>query len=74
MQEPVPITGLWLRSEVDENYAHGPDRLVILVEVDGEWRHCLVQDTSTLVDSGPISHIVESSGIRRSPVNEVSRA
>ena len=51
------ITAVWLRSN-----AKG-DEVEVLAEIQGEWR-VIIQRQST---DGPISHIVEWSGITRAP-------
>lgn len=65
MQEPVPVTGVWLRvsgGAPDSAY----DVVEVLVEVDGSWRQVVVDRAC----SGPVSHIVEPSGIRKAPAPE----
>ncbi len=55
---------MWLYSEVDENYANGPDRWVVAVEVNGLWRRCIVESAD-----GPTSHIIEPGGMRSAPID-----
>lgn len=51
-QAPVEITGVWLRSVGDTLY--------VSVEMDGEWRTVITEGRE-----GSMSHICESSGMRR---------
>lgn len=63
MQEPVPISGVWLivdRDSIDDVF----DRVHVLVEVDGEWRE--IYDERIL--NGPVSHCVHPAGIRKAPI------
>lgn len=62
-QSSVPVSAVWLRKATE----HNGNRLEILVEVDGVWRK-IIDDTA---DDGPISHIVESSGIRRAAIDDL---
>jgi hypothetical protein len=55
MNDPIPITGVWLRRIGDEAQ--------VLVEIDGKWRMCVTEPLD-----GNFSHIVEPSGIIKSPV------
>lgn len=57
MQEPVEITGLWLRVF--------QGKIKVLLEIDGEWRRCLTESCD-----GIVSHIVEPIGIVASPVDD----
>jgi hypothetical protein len=59
--DPVPISGAWLRGTVDGDLV----TVEMLVEIDGEWR-LLCRE----VAQGPISHIVEPSGIAGAPRDE----
>lgn len=59
---PVPITGIWLRSE-GEGAA-----IEVLAEVDGEWRTVISQAFGDL-----ISHIVEPLGIRHAKPDRLLR-
>lgn len=60
-KEPaVQITGVWLQKST----AHNGNGLRVLVEVGGEWREVITE----IADDGPISHIVEPTGITRAPV------
>jgi hypothetical protein len=66
MNEPVPVTGIWLR-----NIVIGPvdvPTIEVLAEIDGEWR--LVIDE---MGEGPISHIVEPGGMRSAPRDYLRR-
>jgi hypothetical protein len=61
-QEPIVITGIWLRSE-------GRDRIVLEVELPGvddasprRWVRLLSEHVADV--GGVISHIVEPNGIR----------
>jgi hypothetical protein len=57
----VPITGVWLRTKVNDA---GENENEVLVEVEGVWRLVI----SEPVD-GVASAIVESSGIEKAPVD-----
>lgn len=53
----IEISGVWLR-KIDRE-------LQVCVEVDGQWKRVLTDHCE-----GPISHIVETSGIRKAPADE----
>lgn len=59
-QEPVPVTGVWLRTQ--------NEHVQVLLEFDGEWH--LIND-EWLGDGAKtiIGHITEPLGIRRSPID-----
>lgn len=59
--ESVEVTGIMLsRIYLGDGK---PGELRVLAEVDGEWRLVIGPE----LDDGPISHIVEPSGIRSGP-------
>jgi hypothetical protein len=58
-KRPVEVTGIWLD-------AHS-GRIFVRAEVGGKWRTII----SEINGEGHISHIVEPSGILRSPVSDV---
>ncbi|HEV2929374.1 MAG TPA: hypothetical protein VGW74_11835 [Propionibacteriaceae bacterium] len=58
-QEPVPVSGIWLRKK----FAHLGNDIEVLAEVDGVWR---LLGTWTN-DDGCISHIMEPAKIRHAP-------
>lgn len=62
--DTVAVGGVWLYAEVDENYARGPDRWVVAVEVDGTRRRYVVEQAD-----GVFLHVIEPSGIRRAPLD-----
>ncbi len=57
------VTGVWLRKAT----AHNGGQIEVLVELDGKWRKVIVDRA----DDGPISHIVETAGILRAPVDDL---
>lgn len=57
MQQPVPITGVWLD-------AHS-GRIRVRVEIGGQWRTVIDE----LNAEGHISHIVEPAGMLKSPLS-----
>jgi hypothetical protein len=59
-KQPVPVTGVWLQKAT----AHNGGQLRVLVEIDGQWREVITE----VADDGPISHIVEPSGMMAAPV------
>lgn len=64
-QEPVSITGVWLRTT--------NSRVQVLVEIDKQWRLC--QNDFISYDDGkysPCSHIYEANGIRNAPIDALS--
>lgn len=65
-QEPVPITGVWVRRD----FAHLGGKLRVLVEVGGEWRLVQEHDDEPGPHQSHISHITEPAGILSAPVVE----
>jgi hypothetical protein len=58
--KPIQISGLWLRRI--GVWAE------VLVEIDGEWRLCIRE-----VYDGCFSHIIEPDGIRKSPLDKLTK-
>lgn len=54
-QEPIAITGLWLRNL--------GDHVIVEVEIDGEW-HQVIREFCGPVECA-FSHIIEPDGIRQ---------
>lgn len=59
MSDTVEVSGIMLRQVVNPKGVGSVPKLQVLAEVDGEWRIVI----EGLAD-GPISHIVETGGIR----------
>ena len=59
MREEIRVGGIWLRRI--------GDRIQVLAEVDGRWS--LVIDEG---DGAGLSHIVETEGIRKAPLDPVT--
>lgn len=57
--ETIEVGGVWLTTRTDDR---GRRQVVVSVEVDREWRRCVVE-----LDDGPISHIIEPAGVRTAP-------
>lgn len=55
----VPVSGVWVRSTIKDG---ANSNIEVLVEIDEEWRLVIVESVD-----GPISHIVEPSGILSAP-------
>jgi hypothetical protein len=65
MQEPIAISGLWLRVI--------GDRIEVLVEIDKAWRLVIQEATGTTIEAG-IGHIANPSGIRKAPPDPLQDA
>lgn len=67
--DEVSVTGIWLRG--------GQNKMEVLAEVNGEWRVVIDEFVPLQGNDGnvwPISHIVESSGIRNGTVETAPRS
>lgn len=54
-QEPIAISGLWFRSDATGK------RVIILIEVDGEWHEVAAMKGD---GQGPLSHCIHPLGLR----------
>lgn len=63
-QEPVPVSGIWLRTV--------SDGLQVLAEVEGKWRIVIEEAAST--EDLMMSHIVEPSGILDGDIDDLKEA